>query len=144
VDGALERGDLRKARSLAVQARLPSGLVAVRAVALGLPELASEQARLVLAADPRDADAWIALLTATDLLGNTAAFQRTLSMPFGYARLDPLSVRLMTEVLARRVGPEAAAAWLRAYGNLPRPRDSLERALERRLEASHPEAGTPD
>jgi tetratricopeptide (TPR) repeat protein len=138
IDRALARGELARARELSVLASVTSGVLAVRAAALGASQLAARQAALVLAADPSDADARIALLVAADLSGDTPLFERGLTR----AALDgpvpsALAARLMAELLARRVGAGAANAWLGAYGGLPAPRDALERALDaRRLDAA--------
>lgn len=136
IDRALSRGELARARELSVLASVSSGVLAVRAAALGAGQLAAKQATLVLAADPSDADARIALLVAADLSGDTPLFDRWLTRaPLDGPVPSALAARLMAELLARRVSSDAANAWLDAYGGLPAPRDALERALDtRRLE----------
>ena len=67
INRALARGELARARELSVLASVTSGVLAVRAAALGASQLAVRQAALVLAADPSDADARIALLVAAAL-----------------------------------------------------------------------------
>jgi hypothetical protein len=42
----------------------------------------------------------------------------------------------MADLIARRVGPDAARAWLAAYGPLPAPANALERRVASRLDAS--------
>jgi sugar/nucleoside kinase (ribokinase family) len=71
----------------------------------------------VLTADPDDGDAWVAALVAADLQRDAAAFERAL---------------LFAQVLERRLGDAAAAAWLKAHGPLPSPTDRLERAVAER------------
>lgn len=134
IDRALQRRELERARELAVLASVSSSLLAVRAAALGASELAVKQAELVLAADASDSDARIALLVAADLVGDVAQFERWLvHRAFDAPAPSPLAARLMADLLARRVGPDAAGAWLDAYGDLPAPRDALERSLDARL-----------
>lgn len=134
IDRALQRGDLKRARELAVLGSVSSNLLAVRAAALGASALALEQAELVLAADPSDADARIASLVAADLSGDAPRFERSLARTaFETPVPSALAARLLADLLARRIGPDAARTWLEAYGGLPAPRDALERALDARL-----------
>jgi tetratricopeptide (TPR) repeat protein len=130
VDAALGLRDLEHARSLAVAAGVSGGQLALRAAALGHPDLAGEQAQLVLSADPDDGDAWVAALAAADLRQDAAAFERAVRA-LGHDPIapSPLGARLFAEVLQRRLGEAAAAAWLEAYGPLPSPTDPLERAV---------------
>jgi hypothetical protein len=64
-----------------------------------------------LAADPEDTDAWTAGLVAADLVGDEERFRKILAelgeMPLP---LTPAALELLTELVARRCGPEAAAA----------------------------------
>lgn len=139
LDAALAAGDLPLARACAIREHIAAGVLASRAAALGLPKLALQQAEFVLLADPKDADAWAAAVASADLLGDTTALERSLASRSAHGtELDPLSVRLLAEVLGRRVGQEAALVWLRAYGTLPAARDPVERALEQRLQALGP------
>ncbi len=134
IDRALQRGELARARELAVLAHVSSSTLALRAAALGASELAGKQAELVLAADGSDADARIALLVAADLAGDSPQFERWLVRDALDAPApSALAARLMADLLARRVSREAASAWLEAYGGLPAPRDALERSLDARL-----------
>jgi tetratricopeptide (TPR) repeat protein len=113
IDRALVAGDLAEARRRALKQRLPGAEVALRAVALGLSSLAREQAELVLGADPADASARIALLAAADLRGDMEALGLLMrTMPRRSASPSPLARWLFAEVLRRRVGAEAALAWL--------------------------------
>jgi tetratricopeptide (TPR) repeat protein len=136
IDAALSAGNLEAARRLAIALELPADELAVRAAALGQPELAAAQAELVLSADPTNGNAWIAALVAADL--------QTDAERFGYALAaierdalapGPLATRLMADLIARLVGRDAAAAWLSAYGPLPAPSDGLERRVAARLES---------
>ena len=72
VDAALRAADLPAARRALRQAHLDEHLLAPRAVALGKPELAQEQAAVYVAADPTDSDSRLALALAADLLGRSA------------------------------------------------------------------------
>ena len=133
VDQALREAQLARARQLAAAATLSAGQLAVRAAALGQSKLAAEQATLVLGADPSDGDAWVAALVAADLEGDTAAFEQALAaLSSRPVRPGPLGARLMAELLRRRVGDEAATAWLTAYGPLPSPVDPLESVVAKR------------
>jgi Tfp pilus assembly protein PilF len=137
VDRALQRGELARARELAVLAQLSSSSLALRAAALGASELAQKQAELVLAADASDTDARIALLVAADLARDTPQFERWLVREaLDAPHPSPLAARLMADLLARRVSRDAARAWLAAYGELPAPQDALEESLDARLPRS--------
>jgi hypothetical protein len=87
----------------------------------------------VLTADPDDGDAWVAALVAADLQRDAAAFERAL-LALGRHPVAPgaLGARLFAQVLERRLGDAAAAAWLKAHGPLPSPTDRLERAVAER------------
>jgi hypothetical protein len=65
LDAALRARSLRKARKTATETRLPSAVVALRALELGYAELARKQANWTLAADPRNTDASVVLLLLT-------------------------------------------------------------------------------
>ena len=130
LDRALTSGKLGLARSLANRCRLGPGAVASRAAALGAARLAQAQALHVLAADPTDGDAQVALWVAADLRGEV--FPGT-PPATPTAPLSPLSSRMMAEMLRRRAGDDAARAWMRAAPTLPDPSDDLERGIEDRL-----------
>lgn len=113
VDAALARGDLATARRRAKAARLVPADVAARAAALGRSALAREQAELVLGADPSDATARVALAVAADLTHDDATVARAMSgLPPSIAGASPLARLLFAELLDRRVGADAALAWL--------------------------------
>jgi tetratricopeptide (TPR) repeat protein len=134
IDQALLGHDLDQARSLAVRGRVPPVELALRAALLARPKLAREQALLVLRADPRNGDAWVAALVAADLDHDLGLLEEVAA----YLDADPVSpsptgVRLLGELLERIVGPAAAQAWAEAYGPLPEPAAGLERrAIEPR------------
>lgn len=111
VDETLVDGDLPGARRRARQAHLDTRLLAARALLVGRPELARDEAQLRVDADPSDAGARIVLALAADMLGDEAAARRAL-MGLSGRRVDPVSALLMAELLLRRVGPEAAGLWL--------------------------------
>jgi predicted Zn-dependent protease len=136
-DAALSAGDLEAARRLAIELEIGPDELAVRAAALGQPELAAAQSEHVLSADPSNGNAWIASLVAADLLADKERFRQALAALERDA-LPPgsLAARLMADLIARRVGPDAARAWLAAYGPLPAPANALERRVASRLDAS--------
>ncbi|MEZ4227681.1 MAG: tetratricopeptide repeat protein [Polyangiaceae bacterium] len=84
LDVAIADGDLDAARRACVALHLPAVEIAVRAYLRGNTHLAQEQARLVLGADPSNADARVLLL----LLGDAAASADL------YAKPDALSPRV--------------------------------------------------
>jgi tetratricopeptide (TPR) repeat protein len=115
VDAALRSGDLAEAQRRALALRLPSADLALRAAALGLAALAREQAALVLGADPGDASARIALAAAADLGSDLATLSTAMrSIPRRSTAPSALGRWLFADVLRRRVGPDAALAWLGA------------------------------
>jgi tetratricopeptide (TPR) repeat protein len=115
LDAALRRGDLEGARARAVELKLPASVVAVRAVALGAYEAGAKQARLVLGADPGDADARVAALASTDGLGDEQGFRALLaSTPPRLARPSALGSLVLAELLHRRSDEAAARAVLDA------------------------------
>jgi tetratricopeptide (TPR) repeat protein len=103
VDRALASGELAEARRRATRARVSSGQLAVRAAALGLGALARVQASLVLAADPNDANARIALLAASDLANDPTSFAHALEdVPEVSQTPSTLARLLLADVLRRR------------------------------------------
>jgi tetratricopeptide (TPR) repeat protein len=75
------------------------------------PRHALSRAERRLAADPDDTDAWVAALVSADLLGESERFEVLLGalsetpLPISAAALE-----LLVELVARRCGPNAAAA----------------------------------
>lgn len=136
LDAAIAADDAASASRIAIDRRVPREALALRAAALGRAELAREQAELVLAADPSNTDAWIAALVASDLVADASGYQRSLAAldrePLGPSSL---AARLLADLISRRVGPEAASAWLKALGPLPPPADALEKRVDERLAA---------
>jgi predicted nucleic acid-binding protein len=133
VDRALRASQLSQARRLARSANVSAGELAARAAALGRSDLALQQSALVLAADPTDADAWVASLVAADLTGDAVAFNRAIRrLSENPSRPGSLAARLLAELLERRLGSAAAEAWLAGYGPLPEPLDELESAIANR------------
>jgi tetratricopeptide (TPR) repeat protein len=117
VDSAIARGAFGEARRLALSARLSSGALALRAVAVGAAFFAKDQAELVLAADPGDGDARIAAVVAADLLRDDDALTHAMAIEVSPSTtLSPLASVLMAELLERRAGPAAKKAWLEALG----------------------------
>jgi hypothetical protein len=109
-------------------------MVALRAAALGRFELARNQARWVLAANPRSADGWIAWAVSATPDAATEAPRAVGPSERDTGAPSPLGVRLLADVLLRRVGASAAQAWLSAQQPLPAPADALEREVDARLE----------
>jgi hypothetical protein len=112
VDEALRAGDLAAARRMLRQAHLDERLLAARAIALGQPKLALEQATPYLAADPADSDSRLAAALAADLLGQRTELSRLLALPKAPSLPGPAARLLLAELLARHVGLGAAEPWL--------------------------------
>jgi len=115
LDRALLADDVEAARHLALDLGLSESELAARALALGKSRIALDHGQLVLAADPGDATAWITTLAAADLTRDEQAFRTALqALGDTPTQPGPLGRMLFAELLGRRVGPEAARAWLRA------------------------------
>jgi Tfp pilus assembly protein PilF len=109
LDDAIVANRTREARRRASEARLSPSALSLRALALGNATLAKEEAALVVAADPTDADARIALLVAADALGDSIAETRALSdLPAHSTTPSPLATALLSSLLARRGFSEAS------------------------------------
>jgi tetratricopeptide (TPR) repeat protein len=139
LDRALLRGDVDVARRRALAEHLPLAELAVRAAALARPAVARPLAELVLAADPADGSARVALAAAADLSGDADALGRALIAPTSIALTppSPLARLVLAELLARRVGPAAARAAYEAPAPeaVGRDADALYDEVERRLRA---------
>jgi tetratricopeptide (TPR) repeat protein len=107
VDLALRQGDLRLARSLALDLVRP-GELAARAALWGKNELARDQAELVLAASPHDADALVTLVYLGD-------FPAELGVP---QELSAAGVLLFAAVLRRSVSESAARTFISEYASV--------------------------
>ena len=115
LDAAVTLGELGPARAAAVRSRLGPGELAARLAERGHGAAASEQAALVLGANPDDANAWVARVVAADLQHDRVELARALNeSPTSPSALDPVATRLYAELLERLVGPDARAAWLQA------------------------------
>jgi hypothetical protein len=123
VDEALRRDDLVAARRHARAAHLTLGELAVRAAALGRAAPARAEAAVVLAADPSDFSARVALAVAADLARDPAAISASMdaipAAPAALTQPSPLAAVLFAELLLRRVDAGAARAWLAALPALP-------------------------
>jgi hypothetical protein len=140
LDDALRREDLDAAHRHARRAHLPLAEIAVRAAALGRAAPARSEAELVLAADPADLTARIALAVAADLAGDAGVLAAALaSIPPSPAALtppSPLAALLFAELLDRRVDGDAARAWLGAQpAAAAAPGDALLAAVSARVRA---------
>ncbi|NUP12793.1 MAG: hypothetical protein HOW73_42690 [Polyangiaceae bacterium] len=131
VDAALAHGDLPLARSLATRAKASQGEIALRAAALGKLDLAREQAKLVLDADPSDGSAAIALVLASDRAGIGDAVDRA-----RHARFDrsvPLARLLFAEALVRETSVADARSLVDEAELRTERKDALEEASRQRL-----------
>lgn len=129
LDHALRTATIDEARILARRARLAPGELASRAAALGLRGLATEQARLILDADPSSADARIALLFVATVIDERHPSLLAPQVPS--TPPSPLALLLLTDILLRRTGTDAAQAILRH--SPPTPDDPLASQLRQRL-----------
>ncbi len=114
VDDAIRHGNIDEARRAARHAHLPPGELAVRAVALGAPKLAREQAEHVLGADPTSTSARVALASASDVLADAPSVGTALSLPVGerLLPLSPLARLVYADLLARHADREAVRAFV--------------------------------
>jgi len=111
LDDSLTHGNLEGARRAAVDLRLTPGKLALRAADLGALELARAQSELVIDADPDDSDAWTAALLGALLEHDSARFERVLSAaPAEPTPPSAETLRALSELLGRVVGPDAVAA----------------------------------
>src|SRR5690606_3146210 len=140
VDAALQRNDLELALRRATLLGMRGAEIALRAVALGRPELARKQAELVLAADPNDVNGRVALHLAHELLGSTPPAPTESRDPLpSSGDLHPLAVMLFGELLDRRVGRLASEPWRQAHPVPPSSDYLVERV--RRRQGRPPGAG---
>jgi tetratricopeptide (TPR) repeat protein len=115
LDAALMAGDAVAARNAAMRAHLDNAWLALRAVELGQPALAKEAAETTLAAEPGNVDARIAALAAADLGRDEAALRRyATKLPDAREPPSAFALRVMTALLARRAGTDAAHAFEKA------------------------------
>ncbi|MBN2194214.1 MAG: tetratricopeptide repeat protein [Polyangiaceae bacterium] len=147
VDVALMAHALADARAVAVAAGISEARLALRALALGRPEVAAEAANVAFTADSTDSEAWIAALVAASIGSDRGRLEALATeLEPAASRPGPVAVALFAELLDREVGPAAAAAWLAAQPPLDPRGDPTERAvLERVLETLplQPEVTTP-
>jgi len=113
VDAALRAGDLAIARRQLRAAHHDVRMLAARAIVVGKPKLALEEASLRLAADPDDSDARITVALAADLAGERSALHAALvETPVSGDVVSEVAALLMAELLLRHSGQDAARAWL--------------------------------
>lgn len=111
IDALLSVGDLPAARLVAKARRWTNAELALRAVEIGALEAGYEQAIITLRADPGDADAWVAALTAADEARDEERFEAVLrALDARPIAPSPRALALLEELLSRRVGAEAARA----------------------------------
>lgn len=106
---ALRGHDLPLARRHALRLRIDPSALALHALKLGLPQVALEQAQLVLGANPSDADARVAALCAADLLRDAPRFQALLVTPLESESLRPEAAIELDRLLSRRASLEEPA-----------------------------------
>jgi tetratricopeptide (TPR) repeat protein len=110
LDVALSNDDLPLARRLAGELHLRPSAFLLYAVERS-PNVALAQARLLLAAEPENSDAFSAALAAADLLGDEAEFARVLgTLAEAPEPASAPALKTLAAVIARRSGAEAAAA----------------------------------
>ncbi len=109
-----ERGDIdaRSSSSDEVGSSLSSAL---DATARGQPALALSRADLLLKANPDDADALVAALFASLMLGDEERLAEVLRRAQATRAPSPALAKAMTDLLRFRVGERAAEQWLAAY-----------------------------
>lgn len=110
LDEALARRDLASARRAALAVRLSGAKLALYSLDRA-PELALEQALSTLRADSQDTDAWTAALVAADRVGDERRFAEILPLLDAEPLApSPRALALLSELIARRAGPDAARA----------------------------------
>lgn len=92
--------------------------LATGALRQGQPALALEQARLALAANPRDADALVAAAYAAALLGDEAALLSVLQQARATQPPGATLAPLLADLIRFRIGDAAAERWFGAYERL--------------------------
>ncbi len=109
LDGALLIGRVSDAEQMGRRLSLNPGALAARAVALGRSDAGGAHALQILGADPQSADAFLAELAASELRLDMAGVEKLLDRGRStqFQRPSELSVLLLLNLLARRVGPEA-------------------------------------
>jgi tetratricopeptide (TPR) repeat protein len=112
VDAALAGGRLAEARRAARRARLDPALLAARALAIGRPELAIDEATLRLGADPEDGDAVAVLLLATYLTADGVRWAEAIAALDRARPPSAVGRWMVAELLLRHGGAAAAEAWL--------------------------------
>ena len=131
IDHHIARGDLAAARSEALMAGLAPSVVAVRACALGRWKAARQEAATRLAADPGDVDALAVLIALPGGGDSIRGWQATMAnQP---RPVSSLAALLIADALKRRVGLDAAQAFLAAYGPIEPDSDPLASLIRRRL-----------
>ena len=135
IDQALLREATDEARQLALALGLSQSELGARALSLGKPKVALEHANQVQQADPNDGTAWVTVLSTADLLRDNALYVAALNaLDEEPTTPSALGVVLLAELLKRRVGVDAARAWLQAVPNTE-PENALVMQQRRRLES---------
>ena len=100
----------------APDAAAPSPLERARQASASEPALALAEARRVLAANPRDADALVIASSAAHRLGDERVLAELLRAAATTSLPSADLVPLVLELLRHRVGDDAAEIWAEAYG----------------------------
>jgi len=137
VDNAIERGDLRLARRVAMRAKLNQGELALRAAALGRFDIAKEQASLVALADPTSVEGRVALLISASPQNDVELYSAATDFsaagaPRSLSRLERL---LLAEAVGRAAGSGAASAVLAGEKLDPAAKDPAEARVSKRIAA---------
>lgn len=135
VDSALEAGDLKGARRVALRAKMNQGTLALRAAALGRFQLAREQASLVALAEPTSIEARIALLASVRPSGDAEGYRAAVDLGgLGSTRpLSRLERLLLAEAVGRASGAGAASAVLAGEKLDVTSSDAAEQRVAKRL-----------
>lgn len=116
IDALLLARDLEGARRAAISRRWKASELALRALELGAHEVAREQGRFVLLADPADADAWIAVLVAAEQLHDEASYAEALhALDPDVVMPSPRGAEQLAALLARQVSESAGQAFRAAF-----------------------------
>jgi tetratricopeptide (TPR) repeat protein len=112
LDEAIARRDLSAMRRAALARRLSGAMLAHYCLERA-PDLALEQALATLRADGQDSDAWTVALVAADRLGDERHFGEALDLLDAEpSRPSPRSLALLSELIERRAGEDAAKAFV--------------------------------
>jgi hypothetical protein len=116
---ALQKDDFAAASAAATALGLRGGELAARAVRAGAYSTARHHSERMRAADPTDADSWVASLALAELELNFVEFERLLREPAPQSGLSASARELLAALLARIAGEDASNAFTSATPNAP-------------------------